>query len=664
MPKKHVTETRKLDAWMTRADVVADSFDKEKRTFDVVWSMGSKGVRYDWRTEQYFMEELSMDPKSVRMQRLSSGRSPFLDNHESYGGSRSVKGVIESASVDGVRGVARIRLADTPDTADLARKIETKILPNISVGYKVHRYEKLPMQEGDKYPTWKATDWEPMEISSVPVGFDENAVVRGNDKEAGTPCVFVSETEETEVIEPKEVRNMPPEITNPNPSAPVITSADIDNAKKEAIAQARAAEKNRQDQIRSMVVTHKLDAAFEKKLIDSDASVESAREAVLSELAKRSAEIVTAPGVHVTGGAPSLLAERKVGMETFLMHRANPGEVKVTESAREFVGMSLLEMARHMLEAGGVSTRGMNKMDIATRAFHSTSDFPNILANVANKTLRKGYEESPRTFIPWAKRSSMPDFKSVSRNILGEAPNLEKVLEGGEIKRGTIGEGKEAYNLATYAKIIAISRNVIINDDLQAFANIPSRFGAAAARLESDIVYAILTANANLADGTALFATSVPLRNANLKSSGGSAPDVTSLGLARQVMRTQKGLNGDDTLNLMMKFLIAPAALETKIDQLLQSITPALTSSVVPQAIKSLIPIIEPRLDANSATAWYGAADSSQVDTVEYGYLEGQEGVYTEVRQGFDVDGMEIKARLDFAAKAIDFRGLYKNVGA
>ena len=74
--------------------------------------------------------------------------------------------------------------------------------------------------------------------------------------------------------------------------------------------------------------------------------------------------------------------------------------------------------------------------------------------------------------------------------------------------------------------------------------------------------------------------------------------------------------------------------------------------------------VVEPRLDANSATAWYLAADTSQIDTVEYCYLEGNSGVYIETRQGFDVDGMEIKARLDFAAKAIDFRGLYKNVGA
>jgi hypothetical protein len=85
---------------------------------------------------------------------------------------------------------------------------------------------------------------------------------------------------------------------------------------------------------------------------------------------------------------------------------------------------------------------------------------------------------------------------------------------------------------------------------------------------------------------------------------------------------------------------------------------------VVPEWVRSLVPIVEPRLDANSATAWYLIADPAQVDTVEYCYLEGQQGVYIETKQGFEVDGIEIKARMDFGAAAIDYRGMQKNAGA
>ena len=75
-------------------------------------------------------------------------------------------------------------------------------------------------------------------------------------------------------------------------------------------------------------------------------------------------------------------------------------------------------------------------------------------------------------------------------------------------------------------------------------------------------------------------------------------------------------------------------------------------------------PIVEPILDAGSAAAWYLASSNSQVDTVEYCYLDGAEGPVIESEVGFETDGVTWKCRLDFAAKAVDHRGLYKGVGA
>src|ERR1035438_4087891 len=71
------------------------------------------------------------------------------------------------------------------------------------------------------------------------------------------------------------------------------------------------------------------------------------------------------------------------------------------------------------------------------------------------------------------------------------------------------------------------------------------------------------------------------------------------------------------------------------------NIASADATKVVPEWVRSLVPIVEPRLDANSATAWYLIADPAQVDTVEYCYLEGQQGVYIETKQGFEIDGVE-----------------------
>jgi hypothetical protein len=69
-------------------------------------------------------------------------------------------------------------------------------------------------------------------------------------------------------------------------------------------------------------------------------------------------------------------------------------------------------------------------------------------------------------------------------------------------------------------------------------------------------------------------------------------------------------------------------------------------------------------LDVTSgAKPWFVAADPAQGDGLVYAYLEGNEGVYTETRMGFEVDGFEIKARLDLGAAMIDHRTWAKNNG-
>ena len=74
--------------------------------------------------------------------------------------------------------------------------------------------------------------------------------------------------------------------------------------------------------------------------------------------------------------------------------------------------------------------------------------------------------------------------------------------------------------------------------------------------------------------------------------------------------------------------------------------------------------VVDPRLDAKSATAWYLAARPDIIDTIEYSYLDGFPGPVVEVENGWDIDATEIKCRLDFGCGVLDWRGLYKNAGA
>jgi hypothetical protein len=189
----------------------------------------------------------------------------------------------------------------------------------------------------------------------------------------------------------------------------------------------------------------------------------------------------------------------------------------------------------------------------------------------------------------------------------------------------------------------------------------PYNFGAAGVRLENDIVWALLTANANMSDGVALFHAN----HSNLQTGGGSVLATAGLQAMRKNFRTQKGLDSKQTLNLLMKYIMVPAALESSLEQIMSPLLyAAQTSNVVNEFIRTLTPIVEARLDANSTTAWYGATDPSAMATIEYGYLEGSDGLYLETRVGFDTDGMDFKVRHDFGAKAVNFRGLQKSAGA
>ncbi|MDP3669569.1 MAG: Mu-like prophage major head subunit gpT family protein [Telluria sp.] len=362
--------------------------------------------------------------------------------------------------------------------------------------------------------------------------------------------------------------------------------------------------------------------------------------------------------------------ERKTiaeGMADALLNRINPSS-QLSDNGRRFRSMTLMEMSREALQESGVNVRGLSRMEVAGMALNSRAmtsiDFPSILANVGNKRLRQAYQESPATYKIWARQApNAADFKPVTTVQLGGMPDLLQVREHGEYKYGAISDGAETYALLTYGRVIALTRQAMVNDDLRAFGVALTSFGNASARLENRTVYAQLTANGNLADGTALFGVG---RN-NLGSGAGSALQASSLAAMRTAMRLQKGLQSEE-LNIAPQYLIVPAALEQTAYQLTSSqYVPAKQSDVneFRQGGRSaLTPVVEPVLDSVSSLAWYAAANHGQIDTVEFMYLDGAEGPVMESQTNFSTDGMSLKCRLDFAAKAIDFRGLYKSNGS
>jgi hypothetical protein len=692
-----MTAKRKTEApAQTRAGAIAPAAgDAGKRTAGLVWSTGAAVRRYSWFADEYYDEVLSLEPGAVRLDRLNNG-APLLDSHDGWS-LAGMLGVVEpgSATVDGKEGRATVRFSDREEVAPIWQDVQSGIIRNVSVGYRIWRYERTPPAQPGEVAVYRAVDWEPMEISLCPIGADAGAGVRARSegREAATnPCEIVdvnragARNQEVTVTEEEKkaaaaaaAAGQPANAvrtTDATTSTSAATATPAVAAEERAKIQAEAAkaERARQAEIRSIARVAKIGEAEVEKAINEGTSVQAFRDAAWAALAARSSEGgEVRTHVRVLNDEHGALLAR---VENAILHRCSPQLVKLEDGAREFRSLTMIELARDLLDRRGVKTRGLGRFELAGQALglngqagilgraglEGTSDLANVLANVMNKTLRRQYEGTPRTFVAWAGLSTNPDFKTITRTLLSGAPSLLQVNESGEYKRGAITDGKETYALATYGRVVAFSRQALINDDLSALSRIPSLMGRAAADLESDTVYAVLTANAALGDSIALFHAS----HNNLAGSG-AVISVTSLGAARAAMRLQTGLEGR-LINLVPEFLIVPTALEQVAYQYTSAnyvpAQPSQTNEFRAGGKTALTPVVEPRLDAASTTAYYLAAGTGQIDTIEYCYLEGNEGVYTESRVGFDVDGVEMKVRHDFAAKALDFRGLYKQPGA
>jgi hypothetical protein len=636
-----------------RAAIQPASLDVEARTVTFIASTGARGLRRSWNGDYY--EELDVSDTAIRMGRLQNG-APFLNSHGSWDVS-DVLGVIVKAWIENAALMVTVQFSKRAYVEPIFQDIRDGILRHVSIGYRV--YEYVVSEKQGELDVRRAVDWEPMEVSVVPMGFDDAAVSRSAEKQVSqAKLTYRGEglTTEGGRIMPNvnEQENTPAVVADPGPETRGVTTEEVTRIANEAATRAAEegarAERKRAADIRQAVTASGLGDELATRLINEGVDIHAAREQIIDAWA--AAEPGDTRGIR-TSTDHTVVEAMRDGAVNALLHRANPS-IELTEGGKAFRHMSLVRLCEDLLQRQGVNCRGLSPMEIATRAI-STSDLTNIAGSTMNRTLRQGYDSGRRTFVGVFRQGTAPDFRSMSRVNLSGAPSLLEVKENGEFTYGAVTDGKETYQLATYGRILPFTRQMIINDDMGALTRIPMMFGRAAADLESDIVWGIITANAALADTIALFHAS----HGNLAASGG-AIDITTVSAGRAAMRVQTGLEGR-LINVMPRFLITGANYETAVDQLLASITPATVAAAVPSELRSLQPVIEPRLTGNQ---WYLAADYNQVDTIEYSYLEGNQGVYIETEMGFEVDGIKIKARHDFAAKAIDHRGMYKNPGA
>lgn len=435
-----------------------------------------------------------------------------------------------------------------------------------------------------------------------------------------------------------------------DPNKETATAEAIAAAKKDA----QAAEQKRRDGIRAAFKGHEegnrelMDACMD----DFDCTVENAQAKLLNALGNKETPLAAGQGARVLGDGDAKYRDdvvNAVGIRAGII-------VPSASISNPLAGMSLYQFACMALDRIGMSYGGMGKQQIVGMAFqHTSSDFGDLLANVAQKAMLKGFEEAEETFQLFTSKGVLTDFKTAKRAGLGAFGDLDEVPEGGEFKHGSIADRGENVQLATYGKLFALTRQTIINDDLDAFTKIPRTMGRAAKRTIGNKVFDVIKKNPLMADGKELFHAD----HGNLLTGAGIT--TSSVSAARAAMKKQK--DGGAALNIPAKFLLCGVENEDQAN-IVRSAEHAVggdNKQTIPNSVRNSFEVVaDARMDD---APWAMASDPMMTDGIEVQYLDGIEEPRLEQQAGWNIDGTEYKVAIDAGVKALDHRGLVYNPG-
>lgn len=654
------------------------TLDEKTRSIEVVAATETPSTVYDPARYEVVEEVLVMSgaqfPESA----------PLTVEHERN--AAAVIGSLREIKLENGEMVGRVYFSKSSDAEPFFIKVSERHLDSFSVTYSDR--ESVWIDEGATAningrtytgPLLVTTKWKLRSLGLVIYGADEKAKARNEEqkkphKEKITmdPKLraflersgLKKDATEAEALTFMDTLQVERKETS-KPAAPATPAVDPAEIARKAVE----ADRVRSTEIQAMCERAEYPKADMIKLLNDGDDVETARKKVFEYVMTNKKDPKTPE--HDTFEVLTTEKEKfRAAAEDGIVLRSgiNHKIEKPALGARDLMGYSLVELARHSLRLAGQPYSG-NSLEMVGRAM-TTSDFPYILANVANKSLQIGWETTPETWKTWCATGSVNNFLDHTQVNPSEFSDLEELPEGAEYKYGKRTESEETYKVVTYGKMAAITRQAVINDDLNAITSNFMGMGEAAQRKVGDLPYAVLIANAAMGDGVALFDATT---HANYVTSGG-APGTTTIAAMILAMGIQKDLQGLRALNINPEYIIMPKTLEGATEIFFQSTafsdhsTVATDSSfastrVNPYAGTRFTRVYEGRLDAAGLTAgWFAAARKGKTITVFF--LNGVQTPYMETQKGWNVDGTEYKVRIDAGAKAVDWRGLYWNDGA
>lgn len=656
-------------------DGLPATYDDKTRSVEVVAASENPTPEPDFQRWEMIPTVLRMDGLVMPPDR----RLPLLDTH-ARSSTSTVIGSVRELRIEGEKLVGRMVFSTVEAANDPRTNVREGHLTDVSIG-RERNEESTFIEKGDskiisgtRYdgPVNVVTQWRPRELSLLPVGADVMAKIRAeytgplSNKTSQDLASQTKQKEDQSMPEPKDdkltddkTRSASPPLAatapvdTPPQAAPVAPVADEDK-----IRAAIQGDRLRAAEIGALCDQHDLPDTIRAELLGDGTdtnlgqSIEVAHERALKYMADNSPRTGFAP-------ATTLVADERDkfrnAAEHSLILRGGMLVEKPAPGSIELQHFTLRELCKESLRMCNLSLRG-TPLEYVGRAL-TTSDLPAILSNVANKSVLTGFETAEETWRQWASVGSFNDFKQFTLARASETQDLDEIGEDDEYKYDKISDKKEQATGLTFGKIMRLSRHSIINDDLGQLTDIPRKHGEAAMRKLGDLIYTVLTANGLMGDAVALFAAG----HSNVGTAGIISEVTAAEGI--KLMKQQKDIADVRRLNITPIFYIAPVAVEGASEIFFNSNqfagADAKTTRNNPYAGSRFTRVYEPRLDDSSEDIWYMAGARGK--TVEIRFLNGVQTPFMEIKQGWTIDGVEWKVRIDAVALALDWVGLVRN---
>ena len=630
-----------------KASIDPNAVDKEARRVSILISTETPIRRTDWWSGEKYDEVLLHGEENVDLSRADSAKLRYMHGGGKYG-------ELPIGRLENVRLENRELRADAvfseanPDADMLWRMVLEGTLSEISVGG-AKREVRITERDGD-VPMVEVTHWEFQEASLVDIGSDPSAGIGRN--------LEKSEGETMDKIE--ELKRQLAALKEGGDAEAIQRKLDEIAHAMEALGQTAEdirqenADLKRRIEIEKLAAKHTdvLNGEEVKRFLDEGRTADDLARHILDLRTKEDVDPGIQRGVKV-GDKKKEEQIRRAAADALIL-RSGVKLENPHEDAGMFMSANLSDIMRAVTQYDGFSRDEMIK-----RAM-STSDFPILLGNVANRVLSSAFGEAEGTFQDWTTATELPDFKTrteASRTRL--AGRLQKLTEYGETKKKEAGEKAEKWRLYSYGDEVTLSREMIINDDLGAFTDLIQDFALMAKRTANGLVYDLLQSKGEfsgykMADGKSIFASSH-----NNIASAGAAPSIDTLTDGRTAIRRQKDAAGT-ALNINPRYILAAPENETLVRQLLTSETAMGQDN--PGVNNPFRGALEPIIDAElDATPWYLAAARR---TIKVGYLAGSGRRPIVAEKERNLRYVTYECVFDFGLFAEDFRGLYKNAGA